>query len=294
MTLNSRLYGLRADTAIHAGTGVSDGKVDLPIMREHHSGWPVVFGSAVKGALRAAAEASLGKEDEAVQVLFGPDTSNAGDHAGALLVADARLLALPVRSLTSQYRLVTCPGLVQRLQQDADRFGVEVGDLTVSVKAGDILVATAETNSQLFLEDYAYECKSEAKLDPLIKAMANLADVPESGIREKVAVVSNDNFAHICSGAIPVQAHIAIDSATKTVTPGALWYEESLPADTLMYLGVSSWDSRKAGVELSAADCLGKLDELIAGQRPYLQVGGNETTGMGWCKITRLAGLEVS
>jgi CRISPR-associated protein Cmr4 len=292
MTLNSRLYGLRADTAIHAGTGVSDGKVDLPIMREHHSGWPVVFGSAVKGALRATAELKLGKTSDPVKILFGPDTQNAGDHAGALLVADARLLALPVRSLTSQYRLVTCPGLVQRLQQDADRYGVDVGDLTVAVNAGEILVATAEKNSHLFLEDYAYKCNSETKLDALIAVMAKLADTPVDSIREKIAVVSNDDFAHICSGAIPVQAHIALDSATKTVTKGALWYEESLPADTLMYLGVSSWSSRHPSIAMSSEECLAQLDELIAGQRPYLQVGGNETTGMGWCKVTRLAGLE--
>ncbi len=292
MTLNSRLYGLRAETAIHAGTGVSDGKVDLPIMREHHSGFPVVFGSAVKGALRAAAELKLGQDSDEVKVLFGPDTKNASDHAGALLVSDARLLVLPVRSLTSQYRLVTCPALVQRLQQDADRYGVDVGDLTVAVEPEQILVASAEKHSHLFLEDFAYKCSPEAKLDALIKVVALLSDQPETVVAEKIAVVSNDAFAHICAGAIPVNAHIALDSQTKTVTKGALWYEESLPADTLMYLGVNSWSSRSQTVAMSAEECLGHLDALIAGERPYVQVGGNETTGMGWCKVSRLTGLE--
>ena len=56
--------------------------------------------------------------------LFGPDSLHAGAtsdkiHAGALLVSDARLLWLPVRSLTSHTRYVTCPALLRRLNASA-------------------------------------------------------------------------------------------------------------------------------------------------------------------------------
>tara|TARA_R110002167_G_scaffold366450_1_gene597496 strand:- start:1925 stop:2812 length:888 start_codon:yes stop_codon:yes gene_type:complete len=295
MTLNSRLYGLRADTAIHAGTGESDGKIDLPIMREQHTGYPVVFGSSVKGALRAAAEQALGRTSDELYALFGPDTNNASDHAGCLLVGDARLLALPVRSLTSQYRLVTCPGLIQRLARDADRLGIKVTFDIPEIKNGSkdrILTTTDEKHSHLFLEDFAYEC-SNTDLSGLVNFMAQLADLPANSIQEKLAVVSNDAFAHICQSAIPVQAHIAINNDTKTVEQGALWYEESLPSDTLMYLAVSAWASRRPGYEKSGSDCLGILDEQVFGARPYLQLGGNETTGMGWCKLTACNNKEV-
>lgn len=50
------ILGLLAQTSIHAGTGQHTGAIDLPIQREGHNGWPRVFGSAVKGALRAHAE----------------------------------------------------------------------------------------------------------------------------------------------------------------------------------------------------------------------------------------------
>ena len=54
--MTSKLLGLYAQTSIHAGTGQNQGVVDLPIMREEHNGWPCIFGSAMKGAIRAAYE----------------------------------------------------------------------------------------------------------------------------------------------------------------------------------------------------------------------------------------------
>ncbi len=44
------LLGLIAETSMHAGAGKSVGVIDLPIMREAHTGWPCVYGSAVKGS----------------------------------------------------------------------------------------------------------------------------------------------------------------------------------------------------------------------------------------------------
>jgi len=93
------LLGLWAQTSIHAGAGSSIDGIDLPIQREGHNGWPCVFGSSVKGALRAKAEDLWGKND-GVRYIFGPDSDSdkASEHAGALMVSDARLLLLPVRS----------------------------------------------------------------------------------------------------------------------------------------------------------------------------------------------------
>src|SRR5690554_3586186 len=121
MKIASTILGLTAETAIHAGASSANHVIDLPIMREHNTGWPVVFGSAVKGAMRAKAEASMDRKR--VHTLFGPDTNNASDHAGSLLIGDARLLLLPVRSLTSQYRYVTSPDLLRRWQRDLERAG---------------------------------------------------------------------------------------------------------------------------------------------------------------------------
>lgn len=131
------LLGLLAETSIHAGAGHSVGAIDLPIQREAHTDWPCVFGSAVKGALRTLAEDRMCGEQiddsgivkkerrEVLYAIFGPDTSKASEHAGALIVGDARLVLLPVRSLTTHFKWVTCPALLDRLRRDADRLGVE-------------------------------------------------------------------------------------------------------------------------------------------------------------------------
>ena len=56
MKNNASILCLYAVTPCHAGSGASVGVVDLPIQREAHTDWPCVYGSAVKGALRAHAE----------------------------------------------------------------------------------------------------------------------------------------------------------------------------------------------------------------------------------------------
>ena len=113
------LMGLYTRTSLHAGTGTGEGVIDLPIQREGHSGWPCVYGSGVKGALRHRAMASKPQDSSTADVdaIFGPAHSaeESQHHAGALLVGDARLVLLPVRSLTSCYRQVTCPALLKRL-----------------------------------------------------------------------------------------------------------------------------------------------------------------------------------
>lgn len=281
MAIQSLILGLMAETSIHAGASSANHVIDLPIMREHSTGWPVVFGSAVKGALRAKAE-GLNIENDLLTTLFGPDTNNASDHAGSLLISDARLLLLPVRSLTTQFRYVTCPGLIKRWQRDQERAGVAVGSVSLpSIEANEALVA--ETTNDLFLEEFVYQCR-KTDLNELVKALAATAERDEEEIQSKLTIVSDDQFALLCQGAIPVNAHIAIENATKTVKQGALWYEESLPAETLLYTVVAAQNSRNPKLPKPAEALLEDFkNELF--MTPYLQLGGNETTGMGWCKV---------
>ena len=118
-----QIVGLTCETPMHAGGGSKEEVIDLPIQKEAHSNWPCVYGSSMKGALRARAETQVNMSTNLITQAFGPDTLNASEHAGALLVSDARLLLLPVRSLTSHFKLVTCPALLTRLVGDLARTG---------------------------------------------------------------------------------------------------------------------------------------------------------------------------
>ena len=317
----SQILGLLAQTSIHAGTGQQTGVIDLPIQREGHNGYPCVFGSAVKGALRARAEQQKiallkagdvtgttleafqqqAQESDEIAVVYGPPPG-ASDitHAGAVIVTDARLLLFPVRSLTSQFKWVTCPAVIRRYQADLLRLGCEALDCVVPVPADEsdasdtssAIVSEKSIGDDLFLEEYRFSVVKQ-DLSVLIKALAELMGTPDAAqsLEKQLVIVSDDSFTHIVRHATPVNAHISIDSITKLVRDGALWYEETLPPETLLYVGLSANDGRKKGAEIPATQVLQHVTQLF-GEKPWLQLGGNETVGMGWCSVSSVSGVR--
>ena len=284
MTTETLFLTLMAETSIHAGASESEGVVDLPVQREKHNDWPCVFGSGVKGAMRAKAQTIEGLDTKS---LFGPDPkdNNGSDYAGSLQVTDARLLLLPVRSLTGHYRWVCCPALLKRLERDLHRAGRNNVVFNDEVKEEEVLLGKENKAQTLYLEEYAFSVKDRIAESGLSLLKSILPEDHHKELENKLAVISNDNFRHLCRAAIPVNAHIAIDSDTKTVKNGALWYEESLAPDTIMYTIIVVQKSRNG--KMSAAEGKAAVTEQLFAT-PYLQVGGNETTGMGWFKVNQV------
>lgn len=94
------IIGLLAETSLHPGTEQSTGVVDLPVARESVTGYPVIVGSSLKGALRDMVrqkEKGSGS-DKIEKEIFGEN-----NNSGIVSVTDARLLLLPVRSLTGHF-----------------------------------------------------------------------------------------------------------------------------------------------------------------------------------------------
>lgn len=299
---NKMIFGLHACTSIHAGAGSSLGVIDLPIQREGHNGWPCVFGSAMKGALRAHAENFWHDNLGMVLSMFGPDTNNASEYAGAIMVSDARLLLLPVRSLTSQFKWVTCPQALVRFKVDCKRFGCLEPELPESLNelTNDCALVPDEASpGNLYLEEYRFETKSQdfAKIIEHIAPLMSDANYAEAVLGQQLVIISDDMFSHLCTHATPVSPHIAIDTETGTVKGGALWYEETLPPETLLYSGIHTTKSRMPrtkGEPPSAketpvviADSASMADKFrdLFHDDPWLQIGGNETVGMGWVNI---------
>lgn len=293
MTSNNALIGLWAETSLHAGAGSSVDGIDLPIQREAHSGWPCVYGSAVKGALRAKAEDKHGKDNHSIKYIFGPDSTseNAAEHAGALLVGDARLLLLPVRSLNSHFKWVTCPALLERLQRDSQRLGLTL-EFTVPKQPGkEHALLPVTDGTALFLEEYRFT-PEKTDLTALLKVLSTLSGIAESALQAQLVIVHDDQFNHLSRYATAVAAHIAIDNKSKTVKPGALWYEETLPPETVLYFALSAYRSRDPQNPIAAEAILNCITQDLLGPSPYLQLGGNETVGMGWCKVKVTNGNE--
>jgi CRISPR-associated protein Cmr4 len=285
------ILGLRAETSLHAGTGMNIGAVDMPIQREAHTGWPCVFGSAMKGALRNHAETRITPKPAWITAVFGPDQKlvKASEHAGALAVTDARILLLPVRSLTGHFKWVTCPSVLKRLKRDLEMVGKLV-DFTVPDQPAHLKVTTPTGGDVIFLEEFQFT-QVKTDLSKVITALT-LFGIDEADMKNQLVIMRNDDFADFCRTATAVAPHIAIESKTKTVVGGALWYEETLPPDTLLYVMLLANATREnATPVLSDTDVLGKVTGMFTSgdkPKPYLQIGGNETVGMGWCKVTEV------
>ncbi|EDN72929.1 hypothetical protein BGS_0130 [Beggiatoa sp. SS] len=67
--------------------------------------------------------------------------------------------------------------------------------------------------------------------------------------------------------------------------------EETLPPRHLVVGYIKSRDRFISNEALQTANNLmGGTQQLFDGEHAYLQLGGNETVGMGWCKVS----LQVS
>jgi CRISPR-associated protein Cmr4 len=255
--MKSTLIGMLAETFIHPGSGQNVGAIDLPVAREAATGYPFIAGSSLKGALRDAYEQ---RDRSGADDVFGKQ-----DDAGKILVADARLLLLPVRSLSSAYKWLTCPHLLERLQRDMAR-GQQAAAFTIP-QIQDKKVLT-QGQGKLFLEERSFDIVGG--IDPtIIGAIKPLFGQNPAAERldKQLAVMSDNDFSYFARYGLAVQARNVLSDKK---TSENLWYEETLVPDTLMY---SVLAERKDS---------GALSKVNGHVPSYLQVGGNETVGQGW------------
>jgi len=262
--MSAALLGLLAESHIHPGIGQSNETVDLPVARERTTSYPFIPGSSCKGALKAAA----GSTNPDADTWFGRR-----DNAGQVMVSDARLLLLPVRSLTGAYRWLTCPYIIERLIRDRRRVGwADLGGRFsfAALEARDRSPVLAAGGGRLFLEERSFEIVGglpEGLADLLGETIGD--ELAARRLAGQLAVIHDEDFGWFARYALAIQARNVLNEQ-KTSTN--LWYEETLPPDTVMYLTLH--DRHGDGGSHAVA-------HLFA-EKPYLQLGGNETVGQGW------------
>ena len=271
------IIGLLAETFIHPGAEQTGGIVDLPVAREKATNYPFIAGSSLKGSLLDAAKQRNkrnGADDGNLDLdcIFGK-----ANYAGNLLVSDARLLLIPVRSLSSSWRWATCPHLLERLSRDLRRSGSnQVVDKTPCVASGSYLATNGKNGEKLYLEERNFtSANSDANLGKWIETISNLINDTNASnrLKERLVVLHDDDFAWFAENGLAVQARNVLNEK-KTSTN--LFYEETLPPDTLMYALLAERNSDAGSL---------KPIQNIFQNRPYLQVGGNETVGQGWFNV---------
>ncbi|WP_424831268.1 type III-B CRISPR module RAMP protein Cmr4 [Ruegeria sp.] len=293
-TSETTLMFIHCLTATHPGSGTALDVVDLPVQRERHTQWPTIPGSTLKGVLRAATHAA---GMDWVQTAFGPKTGNASDHAGAISISDARILAFPVRSLKGVFAWTTCPAVLDRLGRDLSIANTtnELNSNQWDIQGNSILCPKDSPllidEDGMLLEEFDFKRTGAAPEVANWIAENAIADGPTAArMRSNLAILADDAFGHFARHATEVAARIGLDADTRTVKDGALFWEEHLPPETLFYALVTSTDSRRSKDRTKAAEILERLNEAMP---ETLQIGGNATLGKGLCAV-RLQAKEVA
>ncbi|MFF7358479.1 type III-B CRISPR module RAMP protein Cmr4 [Streptomyces filipinensis] len=293
------LLYLYAESPLHAGAADSAGVVDLPIQREAGTGYPVVWGQSLKGALRQAARDG-GWDDDVIVNVFGsqpPGGADAGSNqAGLLSVGDAQLVALPVPTLRHTFAWVTSDLALSRLARKHTLLPEGLREaLPVPPLAKDMGLAAHEAwygqENQEVIGPMLVSLGESAELAAWAARLARDAIGAGPGLeafaakmRADLLAVGQDVMPELNRECTEVTARVQLNNGLedetkrKTVEYGP-FYSEYLPAETVL---AASLSLRPDGLEeLYAAE----LVQLLHGS--LIQVGGDETLGKGlvWCRM---------
>ncbi|MCI0536093.1 MAG: type III-B CRISPR module RAMP protein Cmr4 [Verrucomicrobiales bacterium] len=301
------LLTLYTRTPLHVGSGTSVDVVDLPIMRERITHFPVIPSTSFKGVLLQRGrevwpstwtqpERPNERPKEILhqnnQLLFGAINSEGEgenkkqvSNAGCVQIMEAKLLAFPVRSLAGCFGWLSCPSALERFKRDTCR------QLTIPPVDKDRVVAGAELvmNNQVVLEEYAMDLQpnSSGQAAPLANALSGLVSDPlwSGKLAARLALVHDENFQHFVTTCTELVARIVINPATRINEN--LFNQENVPCEALFYSVLTILPPRRnsGGADFDANS---RLADLLPVQNPpILQIGGDETTGHGLCEIKR-------
>lgn len=303
--MSPRLLFVHALSPLHAGTGQSIGAIDLAIARDRATQFPYLPGSSLKGSLRDAAVEKF-QDVAVVKKLFGPGVQdNPSEHAGALIVSDANLLLLPVRSVSGTFAWVTSPYLLHRFRRDVEAAGLGSKllfppDKVLPAKLTDCVVgndsslvarvkslSSGKDEDKVIFEDLDLSPARQAALNEFARGLGNLMFADESfwqdSLAKRICIVHDDIMTFLSEHATDVVARIALQDETKTVKGGALWYEESLPTESILVALVQAQKitSKLNAPALSVEQCLAHVANLASS----IQLGGKATVGRGRCRL---------
>jgi CRISPR-associated protein Cmr4 len=310
MFKKSKMMFMHCDSPLHAGVGSDLGIVDLPIQRERHTNFPKVEGSSLKGAIREAFEDTLSQsflDKQMIHRLFGYDDAekdgqvnaafknDQGQFAGALAFTDARLLLFPVKSMKGIFAWITCPAVIQKLVADC-----KIAHLDTNFKIPEQNQRTTKSvvnidENHVILEESTITAVKNENVDKLAVWLSDHIIKDESRvywktkIQNSLLVVSDDEFRDFVTMSTEVITRTKINNETGTVATGALFTEEFLPADSILYslLMISPLYSPDKGTwkDLLAKDQVSKAEEFMKQIPGVIQLGGDATIGKGLVRV---------
>lgn len=242
---------------------------------------------------------------------------------GAIGFTDARLLLFPVKSMRGVYAWITSPKVLEQFRRDLSLNIVTVpaGKLksilqsnVPEIKSGESLVSSSDlivntqeenaTKKKIVLEEYSFKASVDTTYcKALAETLAEwLFKTPSEGndtyafwrnhITSALVILHNDDFTDFVNLSTEVITRTKIDNAKGTVEDGALFTEEYLPAESILYSLVFSGpvflpDEKKKlftnseSPSNSQAETVLVTDFFITNLPEVVQIGGNATLGKG-------------
>ncbi|OWY21392.1 type III-B CRISPR module RAMP protein Cmr4 [Sphingobacteriales bacterium UPWRP_1] len=233
-----------------------------------------------------------------------PDEKEKDGHefAGCLALTDARLLLFPVKSMKGVFVWITCKSVLAKLLHELKIANID-NDLK---KALDALVPKLVLGNQqcrpsfvgevgindktIVLEEYAFDVKPDTD-DLTYKFAGTLAKhlfaQPEQAywqtlLKTRLVILSDDDFRDFVKLSTEVVTRTKIDNQTGTVADGALFTEEYLPTESILYSLAMFTDERGKKATLSAQEVQNFVTDTLTEQLNYVfQLGANTTLGKG-------------
>lgn len=242
----SMLMMLTTLTPTHPGSGTELSYVDMPIQREIHTGFPKIEAATLKGCIRNETAERHKEEKKKISQIFGAPDS--GDFASAVSFSDARLLFFPVKSVVGVFAWITCPLALERFVDECRLTGSKV-DFPPICKPGEGAVSVADENAcrliqkingqnKIMLEDYTFFAAPDSDFEKMVGMIQNyLPDnrLLKNSFAERTVLLSDDDFTDFVRHSTEVNARIRVDAETGTAADNALFTEEMLPSDCILY-----------------------------------------------------------
>lgn len=239
------------------------------------------------------------KYHQALNLSFGPEVGNL--HAGALGFTDARILLFPVKSMKGVFAWITCPKVLEQFRQDLRLAGISPPELP-GEKTRTSTSSLVIKDDKIVLEEYTIEAVENEKCTKLAEWLGDsLFPAPKEDdqdflsywrdkMKKDILVLSNDEFRDFVEMSTEVITRTKIDNQTGTVQPGALFSEEYLPTETVLYSLVLTTPvfAKDKGI-FAAQDDQKEEDRVMKffqlGLPDVIQIGANATIGKGLTRI---------
>ncbi|MBP7139352.1 MAG: type III-B CRISPR module RAMP protein Cmr4 [Caldisericia bacterium] len=229
----------------------------------------------------------MNKYQQNISLTFGPE--NGDDHASSLGFTDGRILFFPVKSVKGVFAWITCPSALNRAIEEFEMAGVKFEEkilkrVTVNSDNAKVLSDELAVGNSIILEEYSFVKQDFDNNDKaIIEVLCTNMDI----CKNRIAILSDNDFKDFVEMSTEVITRTKIDADTGTVVDGALFTEEYLPAESIMYSLVMAspvfLDKTKNNSDIKTdTDVMSFFKNCLD---EYVQIGGNATIGKGICAV---------